>query len=69
MRYLVSNLQKKNAKASVAEIEWLLQLYGDAAVGWLLTILLQEIDFKTSQQKDGSRSRCSPRSSRPCRRG
>ena len=39
-------------KASVAEIESLLQLYGDAAVGWLLTILLQEIDFKTSQQKD-----------------
>ena len=33
-------------------IESLLQLYGDAAVGWLLTILLQEIDFKTSQQKD-----------------
>ena len=52
LRYLVSNLQKKNAKASVAEIESLLQLYGDAAVGWLLTILLQEIDFKTSQQKD-----------------
>ena len=31
LRYLVANLAKKNQKASIAEIESLLQLYGDAA--------------------------------------
>mgnify|MGYP001245001717 CR=1 FL=1 len=53
LRYLVQNINKKNQKASVSEIAHLLWLYGDAAFVFLLSCLLEEIDFRDPKlQKD-----------------
>ena len=53
LRYLVQNINKKNQKASVSEIAHLLWLYGDSALVFLLSCLLEEIDFRDHKlQKD-----------------
>ena len=53
LRYLVQNINKKNQKASVAEINHLLWLYGESAFVYLLCCLLEEIDFRDPKlQKD-----------------
>lgn len=53
LRYLVQNINKKNQKASISEIAHLLWLYGDSALVFLLSCLLEEIDFRDQKlQKD-----------------
>ena len=45
IRYLVSNLTKKNQQASVAELNQLVALYGQDALVYLLACLIEETDF------------------------
>eukprot|EP01116_Phalansterium_solitarium_P014539 TRINITY_DN3224_c0_g1_i5.p1 TRINITY_DN3224_c0_g1~~TRINITY_DN3224_c0_g1_i5.p1 ORF type:complete len:1462 (-),score=389.12 TRINITY_DN3224_c0_g1_i5:3053-7438(-) len=53
IRFLVTNLNKKNAKASTTELHHLVDLYGSDAYLYLLRSLVSSIDFKdTKGQKD-----------------
>ncbi|KAI9907695.1 hypothetical protein PsorP6_004703 [Peronosclerospora sorghi] len=50
INYLVTNLSKKNFKSNVAELNQLVELYGEDARIFLLNCLVKDIDF--SGQKD-----------------
>nr|CCA26834.1 hypothetical protein ALNC14_129780 [Albugo laibachii Nc14] len=55
IQYLVTNFNKKNFKSSVAELNQLVDLYGDDARIFLLNCLVKGIDFrdnKASHHKD-----------------
>ncbi|ETV91054.1 hypothetical protein H310_14294 [Aphanomyces invadans] len=53
IHYLVTNLSKKNFKTNVAELNQLVGLYGEDARVFLLSCLVQEIDFRdTKSHKD-----------------
>ncbi|TDH65786.1 hypothetical protein CCR75_009587 [Bremia lactucae] len=53
INYLVTNLSKKNFKTSVAELNQLVELYGEDARIFLLNCLVQGVDFRdTRGQKD-----------------
>ncbi|CAI5737719.1 unnamed protein product [Peronospora farinosa] len=51
INYLVTNLNKKNFKSNVAELNQLVELYGEDARIFLLNCLVKDIDFRS--QKDG----------------
>lgn len=56
MQYLIQNLSKKNFKSNVAELNQLVDLYGQDARIFLLGCLIEEIDFRDSKtQKDALR--------------
>ncbi|CAH0481315.1 unnamed protein product [Peronospora belbahrii] len=50
INYLVTNLNKKNFKSNVAELNQLVELYGEDARIFLLNCLVKDIDFRS--QKD-----------------
>ncbi|RHY39810.1 hypothetical protein DYB34_008654 [Aphanomyces astaci] len=53
IHYLITNLSKKNFKTNVAELNQLVGLYGEDARVFLLSCLVQEIDFRdTKSHKD-----------------
>lgn len=53
INYLVTNLSKKNFKSNVAELNQLVELYGEDARIFLLNCLVKDIDFRdTHGQKD-----------------
>jgi len=56
IRFLVTNLTKKNFKPSVAELNQLVDLYGHDARIFLLSCLIEETDFKENKnQKDAQK--------------
>jgi len=46
IRYLVTNLNKKNFKSSVAELNQLIDLYGQDSRLFLIQCLVEETDFR-----------------------
>ncbi|POM73330.1 CCR4-NOT transcription complex subunit, partial [Phytophthora palmivora] len=53
INYLVTNLSKKNFKSNVAELNQLVELYGEDARIFLLNCLVKDIDFRDARgQKD-----------------
>lgn len=53
INYLVTNLSKKNFKSNVAELNQLVELYGEDARIFLLHCLVQDVDFRDARgQKD-----------------
>ncbi|KAE9361601.1 CCR4-NOT transcription complex subunit 1 [Phytophthora fragariae] len=53
INYLVTNLNKKNFKSNVAELNQLVELYGEDARIFLLNCLVKDIDFRDARgQKD-----------------
>ena len=59
IKFLVGGLEKKNQSASVAELNELVNLYGQDARIFLLTCLVDQIDFRDSkaQQKSAAKVR------------
>ena len=49
IRYLVQGLNKKNFKSSVAELNQLIDLYGQDSRLFLLQCLVEETDFRGRQ--------------------
>ena len=56
IKFLINDLEKKNQSASFAELNELVSLYGQDAQIFLLTCLIDQIDFRESktQPKSGA---------------
>jgi len=57
IRYLVSSLSKKSYRASAAELEHLVALYGPDAYLFLLRCLLEQIDLKDNMKNQQNQQR------------